>query len=229
MPVTVHPFQRWFVRAVLTLALVTPAVLLVLERGLNADRSYNLEIDFTSSIDGNLQVFYDRGGGITEGESFAVPVTAGTSPETRVLTIPSGTFSRFRIDPPGLPGRYTIAGIRVRDRDHEVVADLPLSTLSLAWQLTLTSAGPPLVVDSPAGSNDPQLMLTLPAPLVLHRNPRSTVWLLASCSALYVAGLGVVLILGRLFAPLEPRARNALTDIASRTGKRPTATGVDTY
>ena len=221
---TVHPFQRWFVRGVLALAIATPAVLWVLERGLNADRSYTLEIEFSSSIDGNLQVFYDRGGGITEGESVAVPVTAGTSPERRVLTIPSGTFSRFRIDPPGLPGRYSIAGIQVRDRDHGIVADLPLSTVALAWQLTLTSAGPPLVVDSPPGSNDPQLILTLPAPLLLHRTPRSTWSLVATCSAVSFAALAVVLILGRACAPLEPRTRHLLAVVADRAGRRQTAT-----
>jgi hypothetical protein len=223
LPVTVHPFQRWFVRAVLSLALVTPAVLWVLARGLNADRSYTIEIDFVSSVDGALQVFYDRGGGITAAESVAVPVTAGTTPETRALNIPGGAFRRFRIDPPGQPGRYTIAGVRVRDWDGKLIADFPVSALVLEWQVTLVSAGPPLVVESPPGSNDPQLTLTLTPPLDLHRDPRSTWWLARTSVAFGVAALVLVLVAGRLAAPLEPWASRLLTMTAGWAAARPAA------
>ena len=65
MPPALPSCQRLFVRSVLTLALVSPAILFFLARGLNADRPYTLEIAFTSSVDGILQVFYDRGAGIT--------------------------------------------------------------------------------------------------------------------------------------------------------------------
>lgn len=221
MPVTAHPFQRWLARAVLALALATPAVLWLLAHGLNADRSYTIEIDFMSSVDGALQVFYDRGGGTSQAESAAMPIRSGTIPEARRLQLPGGTFRQFRIDPPGMPGRYTVAGLRVRDWDDAVVAVVPLSALTPASQLTIVSAGPPLVVDSPPGSNDPQITWTPATPLVLHRDPRSTRTLIAKCLAVCAAAFMLVVVLARVMAPLERRAARVLTGMASRGAERP--------
>jgi len=223
LPVSPTVFQRWFLRATLTLALVTPAILWILAIGLNADRSYTIEVDFNSSVDGTLQVFYDRGNGLSAPESTAIPIRAGAATEPRRLHIPGGTYRGIRIDPPGAAGQFAIAGVRLRDWGDAVVNEIPLSSLKLANQLTLVSAGPPLVVESPRGSNDPQLNWIPSQPLVLRRDPRSTPWVLARVIGVYLGGLLLVVVAGRLLTPLEPRTSRALANLGVRCARRPLA------
>jgi hypothetical protein len=223
LPVSPHVFQRWFIRATLALALVTPAILWILANGLNADRSYTIEIDFNSSVDGTLQVFYDRSNGSSPLESAAIPVRAGAAPESRRLPIPGGTYRGIRIDPPGTTGRFTIAGVRLRDWGNAVVTEVPLSSLKLAWQLALISQGPPLVVESPPGANDPQINWNPAQPLVLKRDPRSTPLVVAKIAGMFGASFLLVITIGRVLAPLEPRVTRWLAGLAGRCARRPAA------
>jgi len=85
------------------------------------------------------------------------------------------------------------------------------------------SAGPPLVVESPHGSNDPQLNWIPSQPLVLRRDPRSTPWVLARVIGVYLGGLLLVVVAGRLLTPLEPRTSRALANLGVRCARRPLA------
>jgi hypothetical protein len=223
VPLTAHPVQRWFVRAVLALALASPAGLFFLARGLNADRPYTLDIAFTSSVDGFLQVFYDRGAGISEAEAVAMDFRASGAPVVLGLKLPAGTYTRFRIDPPGTQGRFEFTGLRVRDWNANVVANLPLSQLVPASQLGVVARGASLIVESPPGSNDPQLMLTPASPLVLRRNPKATWSIVVACLAVYVALWAALQVAGHLLVPFEARAGEALARMATGARRRPTA------
>lgn len=197
-----------------------------LARGLNADRPYTLEIAFTSSVDGVLQVFYDRGAGIAEAESIIIGLRASSVPVVQRLKLPAGTYTRFRIDPPGAQGRFEFDSIRVRDWDTHIVADLPLSQLAPASQLAAISNGPSLIVESPPGSNDPQLMLTPASPLVLQRNPKATQPIVVACLAVYAGVWATLMVAGHLLVAFEARAGKVLTWMATLAGRQPAVTVV---
>src|SRR5262245_58671740 len=173
--------DRWLVRATFALALATPAVLWDLNFSLSSDHSYVFEIQFASSAPGTLQVFYDRGRGLNEAESIAQNVSVGNVPETLQLPLPGGTYRLLRIDPPAAQGRFIIAGARIKDWRGRVVREIPVEDLYTAWQITRVAIGPPAVFESPARSNDPELLWEPRSPLSLSLSPRSRWSVLLIC------------------------------------------------
>ena len=207
------------VRAILALTLATPFFLRSIAQAFNGSHEYSFELDASSSVEGSFQLFYDRGAGITEKDSVKTPIHAGSTFQTIHLPLPSGTFGVFRIDPPGIDGQYGFAGARIRDWDGAVVADIPLASIAPAQQLRLVQPGPPLLYDSPPGSNDPQLLWRPASALTLPSKPGATPTLILTCVGEYLAALIVVWALTLALAPLAKPTERALAAIAT-TGER---------
>jgi hypothetical protein len=163
---------------------------------------YTFEIEASSSVEGSYQLFYDRGNGITEKESVRMPVHAGNTFQTIPLPLPSGTFRLFRIDPPGIDGRYAIGRARILDWNSNVVIEIPVASIKPAFQLRVIDAGPPAVYESPPGSNDPQLLWRPASSLVLAARPGATPALVAQCFGAFGFSLLAVWLLTIALAPL---------------------------
>jgi hypothetical protein len=219
LPVPQSPIERWFVRGVLALTLASPFLLWSIARAFNGSHEYSFEVDASSSVEGSFQLFYDRGGGITEKESVRTPIHAGSAFQTIRLPLPSGTFEVFRIDPPGIDGRYGLAAARIRDWTGAVVLEVPLSSMRPAQQLRLIDAGPPVLYESPPGSNDPQLIWRPPSSLVLPPKPGATLALILLCVGAYGAALLVVWVLTIALAGFA-RPAEQLLEVIIRTGDR---------
>ncbi|MCC7125632.1 MAG: hypothetical protein IT178_12345 [Acidobacteria bacterium] len=117
------------------------------------------ELEMASSTAGTLQLFYDRGRGVSTAESVAVPLQASVDPVVYRLPLPLGRYRLFRIDPNDRPGRYTIRGARIADAGGHDVRVIPLSELRAAAQSTIAARNSnDVVFDTPDAANDPQIV-----------------------------------------------------------------------
>ncbi|MGE3887551.1 MAG: hypothetical protein AB7H81_14045 [Vicinamibacterales bacterium] len=127
-----------------------------------------LEIDLTASANGTLQVFYDRGAGISEAESVTAPIAATPAPHTYRLPLPFGRYRLLRVDPNTGPGRYGFEGLRLVDGRGETVATLTADAIQSTVQATVApTTGGGFTVTTPPDATDPQVVLAPGAPLLL--------------------------------------------------------------
>src|SRR5262245_14558964 len=148
----------------------------------------------TSEVPGTLQVYYDTGAGLREADSAAVLLE--TERREYELPLPKGVYRLLRIDPGNHAGRYTIEHAAIRRPDGSTFWPIPLGELRPVHQLSLVElTSERLVVDSPPGSNDPQLLYALPLPFPLSSRPASVGPVLARLAG-YVFAL--VLLIGLL-------------------------------
>ena len=142
------------------------------------EHSYKLAILMTSEVPGTLQVYYDTGAGLREADSVAVPLE--TERREYELPLPQGGYRLLRIDPGNQGGRYTIERAAIRSPDGSIYRAIPLGELRPVHQLSLVErTSERLVVDSPPGSNDPQLLYAPSLPFQLSSRPPSVGLLLA--------------------------------------------------
>jgi hypothetical protein len=221
LPVLQSTSEHWFIRAALALTLATPLILWSIARAFNSSHTYTFEIEASSSVYGSYQLFYDRGGGITEKESVKMPVHAGNTFETIRLPLSSGTYRLFRIDPPGIDGRYAIARARILDWNSNVVIEIPVASIKPVFQLRVIDAGPPAVYETPPGSNDPQLIWQPASSLVLAGKPGATATLIAQCLGAFSLTLIAVWLLTVAFAPLSKPCRQLFLAFGRAGDRRP--------
>lgn len=214
------PRSLWFTRVALSFTLAAPLMLGTVYRTLN-DGTYNLELELASSVGGMLQVFYDRGNGITEADSSVVPIRPSTTILVDRVPIPAGTYRTLRIDPPGAEATFTIAAVRITSGNDTTIAEIPLQRLIPAVQLSILNAGPPLVLASPPTSTDPQIIWTPDTPLVLERATRSVVSIALTGLVAWLAMLGVIMVLERVLSPLGPRVVRTFDRVAGAGERRP--------
>src|SRR4029434_3321101 len=132
------------------------------------------------------------GAGFREADSVAVPLE--TERSEYELPLPKGGYRLLRIDPGNQPGRYTIERAVIRRPDGSTYWSIPLAELRPVHQLSLIErTSERLVVESPPGSNDPQLLYELSRPFPLSSRS-SDVGLLLARLAGYVFAL--VLLIG---------------------------------
>jgi hypothetical protein len=164
------------------------------KKTVDEEHSYKLAILMTSEVPGTLQVYYDTGAGLREADSAAVRLE--TERREYELPLPKGVYRVLRIDPGNHAGRYTIERAAIRRPDGSTYWPIPLAELRPVHQLSLIElTSEHLVIDSPAGSNDPQLLYALPLPFPLSSRPPG-VGLLLTRLAGYVFAL--VLLIGLL-------------------------------
>ena len=157
-----------------------------LTKAVDKEHSYKLAILMTSEVPGTLQVFYDTGAGLREADSVAVPLE--TERREYELPLPQGGYRLLRIDPGNQAGRYTIERAVIRRPDGSTYWPIPLAELRPVHQLSLIErTSERLVVESPPGSNDPQLLYAPALPFPLSLRPPSVGLLLARLRRLRLA------------------------------------------
>ena len=147
---------QWIPRLVVCTIAATVAFLLTDPSGGN--RPFAIELEMSSPVDGALQVFFDRGGGIREGDSVTTPIHYSAEPTRYRLPLEPASYRLFRIDPNDKAGTYTISAVRLVTAAGQTVAEVPLDALKAAAQASISLTPDGLRVDVPAGSNDPQLI-----------------------------------------------------------------------
>jgi hypothetical protein len=162
----VHKIAAWLPHTILCAFVVGIATLASLSR--EAETPFVMEITLAATVDGVLQVFYDRGRGISEAESAAAPIHRSSEPVTYHLPLRAGRHRLFRIDPNNRGGGdYSFTGIRILSSRDVQVATIPLDELKPAAPATLTTKGGAALVQVPPAANDPQLLYVPGRELVL--------------------------------------------------------------
>ena len=137
---------------------------------------FALEATMTSSVGGEVELYYDSGPGFSPTASVRVPLAAGTPPRVYRLRIPNGTYGQFRFDPNTKTSVVTIANVRVVEGTGRVIRAIAPSEFKAAHQIDSLRATPQLlVVEVAPRADDPQLLLSFAPPLELQPSRSDTV------------------------------------------------------
>jgi hypothetical protein len=133
------------------------ALLIVLAGG-GAVPERRLAIDVASDQPGGLQVYFDVGGGLSEGASAKLRYAAGSN---RIFVpLPDARLRALRIDPDPTSAALRIAGVAIDIPQKDVLQALPLASLGAANQIaSIERVGGAVIVHVQSGANDPQLLL----------------------------------------------------------------------
>ena len=155
-------------RLVLGYVVALPLIVGLLAGAVSDSRTYTIAVTMESSVPGHVQVFFDSGVGFSEvASSNAWFETAPGAHEYR-LRLPAGAYRKFRLDPGTLPGRYAIERVTVLAPDGSIHSEIPLAALEPAYQITVVEKSDRrLVVTTPPGTSDPQLLYSPAAPVVI--------------------------------------------------------------
>jgi hypothetical protein len=155
---------------------------------------FDLEIKLISSAAGHLQLYYDRGTGFKETDSFLVPVVAGSEYHTYRLALPPGTYRNLRFDPLDRDGAIAIESARIVDGRGGELRNIGLDQFTPLNQIQLLSnADGRLEVVTVPGGNDPQLLINFNSPLQLRESWTLAVGEWASRAAVVWALLAIIL------------------------------------
>lgn len=170
-----------------------PAVVAILPISSQAFRENILTLAMRSDATGSLQVFYDIGQGYQESDSVAVPLTRNRREYN--FRIPPGTYRSFRIDPGSGAGRTDIGDLTIH-RFGACDVTFRATGVKAIYQLaTIEANDTHLVVEASPSSNDPQLELVPPEPIVLNPVVAPRFWLLVRVVGLSIAGAFIVALL----------------------------------
>jgi hypothetical protein len=157
---------------------------------------YAVGVSMQSVATGQLQVFYDTGGGFSEQQSAVVPLQPAVEAHMYRLPIPPGRYQSIRLDLRTLSGRYVIDKVSILAPDGSVAADVLLTALTAIDQLTIVEQTQRrLVLDALA--NDPQLLYRPETAVVIPDPLRSSAvsWLLVRLALFWIAGTGAIWLL----------------------------------
>ena len=118
-----------------------------------------LEIVMVADTGGTMQVFYDRGLGVSEADSVNAALAPSPEAHTYQLPIPLGSYRLLRIDPNGRAGRYEVRSMRILNSAGDETARIPLDEIRAGAQVSLEPAtdGGVAIVTTP-DANDPQVL-----------------------------------------------------------------------
>jgi hypothetical protein len=181
--------------ALATAALLSIAVALPFVPSLRIDRdAFALEVSLTSTKPGNVQLFWDGGGGYSEGNSSVLPISGGGSPAVFRLRVPPGVYRSLRFDPIDGDGTVVIRSARMVDRGNHTIRLIHPGDFRAMNQIRALTAGQDsLAVDVIPGGNDPQLLLLFQPRLVLYNSIISVGADLAPRAAAVFAVLAAIL------------------------------------
>jgi hypothetical protein len=188
-------------RLVLGYAVALPLIVGLLAGAVGDPRTYTISVTMESSVPGHVQVFFDSGAGFREVESSNAWFETAPGAHEYRLRLPAGRYRTFRIDPGTLPGRYAIERVTVLAPDGSIHADIPLTALAPAYQVTVVEKSDRrLVVTTPPGTSDPQLLYSPPVPVVIPRLVFTFRGLRTSAlvGLVWVAAVALVWLIGRI-------------------------------
>jgi len=132
-------------------------------------RAGSFEVRVESEQSGLVQLYYDLGSGLNEGDSAIEPIVAG-QPKLLRFALPGGTIRALRLDPLDREAHMAISGARATDAGGAVVAEFAPRQFHAANQIeSLRVDGRRLLIETAPDGFDPQLAVELAGPLVLAR------------------------------------------------------------
>ena len=127
-----------------------------------------------TSSPGLLQVFADTGKGLSEAESYVLPLQSDGQPHDYPLRIGPGLYRMLRIDPGTSTGVYTIYDVAVANSRGESILIIPLADIKPLFDLReLERSANSLIVETTAPAPDPQLLWLAPKPLQLYEHRKA--------------------------------------------------------
>lgn len=153
---TLRSGPKWLVP--LLAALLVLAAIFVLVAGGGASSERHLAISLTADQPGGLQVFYDHGGGFSEGASARMDFAAGSS--TLSIPLPDGALKSLRLDPDPGVAKVQLHKIAIETSGQRQSLELSLLGLNpLSEIAALDRASTGFTVSTVPGAKDPQLLL----------------------------------------------------------------------
>ncbi len=179
---------------------------------------FMLEVELTSSVDSTLRAYYDDGAGLREELSGFASVAASPKPTKIRMPLPPGVYRGLRLDPTEGAGRVVLHALRTVSLSGRTLDTLPLQSFRAGQQIeSLRIQNNALEVVAAPGSNDPQLLLSFPSPLLVSAHwtdyARGSIGLIASIFAAFAALL--------FFLHRAPRLQSALAERGRRLADTP--------
>lgn len=161
--------MKWLtVPALLAAALFSVVVALPFLPGAKAiPEIFSVEVRMSSSVAGQLQVYFDDGQGARESFSGQVAVAASPEPTAYRVALPPGTYTAFRLDPIDRPATVSVSSFRILSPTGREIAAFPLERLVPVNQVSSSKLqGGALEIAVGPSDYDPQLLLPLETPVV---------------------------------------------------------------
>jgi hypothetical protein len=191
-----------FPRLVLGYLVALPLMVVLTARSGGILPDYTIAVTMQSGIPGYLQVFFDSGGGFSEARSATVPIQPSDEPHEYRLKMPPGRYHSLRIDPGSRAGRYVIWRAAIVAADGTLHVAMPLAMLAPVHHISIVErSAERLVVETPAGSTDPQLLYVPESPIFIPE-PRFNAfvsWRLAGIALLWLCGIDAVWLVEKTF------------------------------
>ena len=121
-----------------------------------------LQVTMSSSVNSNVQIYYDLGQGLNEKHSYQLQVTSQEDLRQYRFKLPNKTIYKIRFDPLTTAGRVWIGKMNVTDAFGNILREIPLKQLEPMNQIKSIDPredGIEIVVSENA--NDPQIALPL--------------------------------------------------------------------
>jgi hypothetical protein len=129
---------------------------------------FMMELRVRAAAPGQIQIFYDDGGGVREEVSGRATVAAGANATTYRVPVPPGTYQGLRFDPLDHGATLVLESMQVVAQSGRVLDRIPVQKFAPLHQITrATAQGQGLEIVSEPNSEDPQLSMVLPSPLVV--------------------------------------------------------------
>ena len=129
---------------------------------------FAVEVPMTSTAPGQVLLYYDTGAGFNESAVTRVNLTKSATPVTYRLPLPPGTYRSFRFDPIDREGTVNISSVRIVGQGGRLIRALAFRDLNPAQHIqSLRERDGRLELIVTPGTNDPQLIVDFPRPLVV--------------------------------------------------------------
>jgi hypothetical protein len=159
--------------------------------------SFAVEVTLASSVSATSQVFFDRGQGFNEADSFRISVPGGNLSVRCRFPLPEGTYRALRFDPIDRNGSVTFSALCLVTPGGAIVRRVAPDELHPNAQIAESIIKDDRVsMSTVAGANDPYYTIPLAQPLTLaHRSLQRWLWAAGRFAAVFL-GLLCFAVLG---------------------------------
>lgn len=163
--------------------------------------TYQFTVEIKASRPGQVQLYYDRGGGGGEDQSLTRRLRASGRFELYRFPLDRGVYRSLRLDPNILDGSYEIRKARIVGPNGYLYTFSPYD-LKAAQQIARSSiSGYMAQFDVIPGGTDPAVLFDIPAPIPLTEYAHAGTGSALSYALLAFAAAYLVAMLARRFAP----------------------------
>lgn len=154
--ITLETGPKWQVRLLAALLVLSAIFVLVAGGGTTSER--RLAISLTADRPGGVQVFFDQGGGFSEGESARVDFAAGSSRVS--VPLPDRAVKSLRLDPDPGVSKLQVHKITIETPRTGPSLELPLLGVNPLSEIAAIDRAPTgLTIRTVPGAQDAQLLM----------------------------------------------------------------------